>query len=77
MCYLWHQRFNFEPEDYNTELDMMFDLQLLVSGYNALRKDIDTVDIGRGSQDASYETWKEFNDVLINQWQEDNEEYGL
>jgi hypothetical protein len=50
--------------DFDRALELSFEMRKLFGLYIRLRKDVDVVQVGRGSQDVDYEFWREMNGVF-------------
>ena len=76
MCYVWHEHFKFDARaGIEAGLDRMMDLKLLMSFYDGMRRDLDTVWIGRGSQAAEYDFWQKMNEIMTKQCKKDFRKY--
>jgi len=72
-CYIYHRDFGyFYRSEFDDYLERICSLQLLVTFFSYLRKDIDCVQMGRGSQESNYKFWKRVNKMMARQAQIDH-----
>lgn len=75
-CYIFHRDYGYYGRDeFDDYLERILSMRLLVTFFSCLRKDIDCVQMGRGSQEADYRFWKRVNKMMARQAMADHREW--